>query len=395
MNSHALTIRGRNLGLVALTCILIAAVIAIPFLANASTFSGGLSVNIEGGTVQNDLYLAGFDAKVSADVEGDVSVAAFRTDLTGTVGGSVHVLGGTTTISGTVNGTLYVFGGITRLEGTVNGNVIVCGGRLVVSDSGRIGGDLIVFSAQAEMDGNVGGKLYGSTLVYDQNGAVSGNLELQSDRISLGGNATIGDDFRYQSQTNANMHVNAIVGGETIRTNSTPWTGVGDGALAPYGTMLRIVWSLVVGAVAIALMPRVMYRVAEHAAPLVGPGILGVLGMVFVPVIAALSMLSVLLLPVGAIAMLLFLVALYATQIVVSITIGRAVLPKRWRDGSRGFLLFAMVVGMIVIGALRMAPVPFLNAITMVLVTVWGLGAILMLFRDVTSYATRSAMRRG
>lgn len=93
--------------------------------------------------------------------------------------------------------------------------------------------------------------------------------------------------------------------------------------------------------------------------------------------------------------MLLFLVALYATQIVVSITIGRAVLPKRWRDGSRGFLLFAMVVGMIVIGALRMAPVPFLNAITMVLVTVWGLGAILMLFRDVTSYATRSAMRRG
>ena len=69
-------------------------------------------------------------------------------------------------------------------------------------------------------------------------------------------------------------------------------------------------------------------------------------------------------------------------------------MPRSWRDGSRGFLLFAMVIGTIVIGFLRMAPVPYLNVIVVVLVTVWGFGALLMLTRDVTSDRTRARMQQ-
>lgn len=395
MSTDAMSsLRGRNLGLVAFAIFVMMAMVALPLLGSASTFSAGFHVVEDGRPVSDDLYIAGFQAEVRSDVEGDVSVAAVRAELDSTIGGSVHVLGGTTTIRGSIGGTLYVVSGITRLDGTVSGNVVMAGGRLELRDNARIEGDLIIFGAQAAIDGDVGGKLYGSTLLYNQDGSVSGNLELQADRISLGEQATIGDDFRYQSQTNADIHVNTSIGGDTTRTNSTPWNGVGDGALAPFGMMLRLVWGLVLGAVLITLIPRAVYRVADYAAPFVAPSILGTLGLFLIPVVAVLCFLSVLLLPVGALLLVLLPIALYLSQLVVSVTIGRAILPRKWRDGSRGYLLLAMVLGMIVIGALRMAPVPFLNAIVVVIVSIWGFGAIISLANDLTAARARISMRR-
>lgn len=392
MHSH--TLRGRNLGLIAFALIVLFGMISVPLLAGASTFSAGFQVDHTGDAIQNDLYVAAFRTEITADIEGDLTLAAGSATVESNVGGSVHVIAGTTTIRGDIGGTLYVAGGLVRLDGEVQGNVVVMSGRLDLNENATIGGDLIIHGAQAQVDGVVDGKLYGTTLLYNQNGSVSGNVELQSDRIQLGETATIGDDFRYQSQTDANMHQNATVGGEANRTNATPWSGVGDGAMAPFGQMLRLVWSLIAGAVLISIAPRIFYRVAELAAPVVAPGIWGTLGLIVIPILAMLALLSVFLLPVGVIMMLMIPLALYLSQIVVSVTIGRAILPRSWRDGSRGFLLFAMVIGMIVIGALRMAPVPFLNVVVMVLVTVWGFGAIIMLAKDVSSESTRAAMNR-
>lgn len=391
---HTGSIRGRNLGLAAFAVIVLLALIAAPTLTGASTFSAGFSVKHSGELIDNDLYVAAFRANVSADVAGDVSLAALTATLEGDVGGSVHVLSGTATIRGDVDGSLYVVGGIARLDGTVQGNVVVLGGRLELEDNARIGGDLVLYSAQASVDGDVAGKLYGSTLFYAQDGSVSGNVELQADRITISENASIGDDFRYQSQTDASIHANAAIGGTTDRVNATPWNGVSEGGLSPYGQMMRLVWSLIAGAALIALAPRIFYRAADNAAPVVTAGIWGTLGIVVIPTLAVLALMSVFLVPVGLVILTLLPIALYLSQVVVGITIGRAILPRKWRDGSRGFLLFALVLGMIVIGALRMAPVPFLNVITMVLVTVWGFGALLMLLTDINASSTRNAMLR-
>lgn len=388
------SLRGRNLGLISFGIILLLSMIAVPLLANASSFSAGLTVEHSGDRIQNDLYVAALRAEITADVQGDVSLAAGTATLDSNVGGSVHVLSGSATIRGEIDGSLYVAGGVVRLDGEVHGNVVVAGGRLELKDNATIGGDLILYSAQAQVDGDVSGKLYGSTLLYDQNGSVSGNLELQSDRIKIGENATIGDDFRYQSQVDASVHVNAQIGGANDRTNASPWNGIGDGAMAPFGQMLRLVWSMLAGAALIVLAPRLFYKAAENGASIVSSGIWGTLGLVLLPVLAILLLLSVLLLPVGMLLMLLVPFALYLSQIVVGITIGRAILPRKWRDGSRGFLLFAMVLGLIVIGVLRMAPVPFLNVVVVVLVSVWGFGALLQVLKDLNSSKTRESMIR-
>ena len=168
--------RGRNLGLIAFALVLLLAAIAAPMFVGASTFSAGFTVEHAGNRIENDLYVAAFQADITADVDGDVSLAAANVTLDSTVGGSVHVLAGTATIRGDIGGTLYVVSGIAKLDGTVQGNVVVTGGRLELQDNAIIGGDLTIFGAQAEIDGTVNGKLYGSSLLYQQDGSVSVNV---------------------------------------------------------------------------------------------------------------------------------------------------------------------------------------------------------------------------
>ncbi|MCO5223968.1 MAG: hypothetical protein M9953_01405 [Thermomicrobiales bacterium] len=379
----------RRFGWAAFAIMLMLSTLTMPMSASASTFASGYNVDKSGAKINDDLYVAAFQAKVTADVAGDVTFAVVSGTLDSTVEGSVHVIAGRVTIRGTINGTLYVAAGIVQLEGQVGGNVVVTGGRLELHDSARIGGDLMVFGGQSIVDGDVAGTLYGSVLLYEQDGSVAGDVELQADRIQIGSDARIGDDFRYQSQTGANIAGSATVGGETVHTDKSPWNGIEGGALAPYGGLTRLLWSLLVGAVLIAMAPRFFYRVSRNAANVVPAGIWGAVGMVLIPFLAIAALLSVLLIPIGLMLFAVYAVAMYLSQVVVGLAIGRAILPRKWRDGSRGYLLLAMTIGVLIIGILKLAPVPFLGAITMAIVTIWGLGATLMLLTDLSSRRIR------
>lgn len=383
--------RSRHLGMVAFAIILILVTVAVPILTSASTYRGGFSVNTSGTAIDGNLYVASFRSRIDTDVTGDLALASFTGSVYGDVGGSLHALGGRTSIHGDVDGSVYVTSGNVDVHGTVDGDLIIAAGRVSLEDNSRIQGDVVVLAGQLESQGEVEGTLYGSTLLMSQDGRVGGNLEVQSDRLNLSGNATVEGTVRYQSPTDADINSGATIGGVVERTNATPWTGIGDGALAPFGSLLRLVWSLLVGAALIAIVPRLMYRFAEIAAPVVQPTIIGAIGLVSIPVFATIAMITTLGIPIGILMLVGFLVALYLSQIIVGATIGRFLLPRRWRDGSRGYLLLAMTIGVLLIGVLRMLPVPFLNMGVMVVVTFLGLGAILSIVADLTSDRYRAS----
>lgn len=385
---HTTSQRGRNLGLIALALMLAMVSIALPLIAHASTFSTGFRVDHSGQTIDENLYIAAFQSTIRADVNGDVTMASVSATIEGTVRGNVHVIAGSTTIRGEVTGSVYIVGGLVRLAGAVDGDIVVIGGRLDINENARVGGDVIIGGAQAQLDGAIDGTVYGSVMLYDQQGRVAGNVELQSDRIQIGSTARIGTDFRYQSGADASIHSGARVSGETVHTNAEPWKSVSGGALAPYGQFARLVWSMLTGAILIVLMPRLFYRASELASSGALAPIWGLLGIVILPILAVIAIVSVFLLPIGILLLLLLPIALYLSQVVIGITIGQAILPQTWRDGSRGFLLMALVLGILIIGILKMAPLPFLNSILSLIITIWGFGALLLSARG----ATRSEM---
>lgn len=389
--SHA---RSRFLGLAAVALILLLATVAMPLVSGASTYRAGLTVNTSGATVEGNLYVASLRSRIDTGVAGDLTLAGFTSSIYGDVGGSLHLLAGRTSVYGNVDGSVYIAGGNVDIRGTVGGDLVIAAGRAELRDGSRVTGDVIVLAGQLGSRGTVDGTLYGSSLIMDQRGAVNGNLEVQADRLTIGRGATIGGTLRYQSPTDADIAAGATIRGETTRTNATPWTGVGAGALAPFGTLMKIVWALVTAAALVAVAPRLMYRFAEIASPVVQPAILGAIGLVALPVFAVLAMTSVLGLPIGLLLLGGYLVALYLSQVVVGLALGRFLLPRRWRDGSRGYLLLAGTLGLILIGVLRLLPFLYVNMAVTLVVTLLGFGAIISIVLDLTSDRLRNSRRR-
>jgi hypothetical protein len=84
-------------------------------------------------------------------------------------------------------------------------------------------------------------------------------------------------------------------------------------------------------------------------------------------------------LPLGALLLAGYLIALYTSQIAVGLAIGRFILPRSWHDGSRGFYLLAMTLGVLIVVGLKLIPVPWVAGIIGAIVTLWGFGAVAML----------------
>jgi hypothetical protein len=136
---------------------------------------------------------------------------------------------------------------------------------------------------------------------------------------------------------------------------------------------------LVTGALIAIAAPRLANQLGFNGKQLIPAIPLGLLAMIILPIIAIVLMITVVGFPAGFVLLTLFLIALYLTQAVVGMSIGRFILPRSWNDGSRGFHLLAMTIGVIIIAAFRFVPLPWVWGVVSFIVTIWGIGAILML----------------
>lgn len=382
--------RGRDLGLLAFGIILVIATLAVPLLSGASTYRGGLNVSVDqGDRLSGNVYIAAPDVTFDANAPGNVSILTVTGEVRGRINGSLTMLAGRTSVRADIDGSVHVAGGDVTIHGNVGGDLVVAGGNVSLKSGSIVSGDVIVAGGKVRLDGTVRGTVYGSAVNILHSGTVEGDMQLQTSRLVLDDGARVSGDLRYQSSIDGKIAGSAQVMGLTERTNATPWTGVGADAMSPFGSLLKLTWSLLAGAVVIAAMPRLTSRVAEHASQLLQPAAVGVLSLFLIPVVALLLIVTVIGIPIGVFLLMLLPIALYLSQVFVGLTIGRFLMPRSWRDGSRGFLLLAMTLGVLIIAVLRMLPVPFIGPVITAIVTFWGLGAAVMLLTDLTSSRLR------
>jgi hypothetical protein len=140
---------------------------------------------------------------------------------------------------------------------------------------------------------------------------------------------------------------------------------------------------LITGALIIAVAPRLASALNENARQPVVALIVGLLSLVLIPVAAVLLAVTVIGIPASFILLVAYAIALYLSQYVVGQWLGSLLLPSSWNDGSRGFLLLSMTIGVLIIAALRFfLPVSWVAALVTVLVMIVGLGAAVLLVRQ-------------
>jgi hypothetical protein len=231
---------------------------------------------------------------------------------------------------------------------TVNDLIVVDGD---VTIRGRVTGDVVVVDGDVTIRGSVAGDVV----------AVSG-LATLGRRARLAGDLVYGDDRPVQAP-------GSRVAGDVKKFK------IGDAsAIAAIGLWLGFTISLLLlGVVLLLLAPRAGEAIARAGrdkpilAALVGLG-----GLILLPVIAIVACITVIGLPLG-IVLLLLILPLYAVgYLSAALVVGRLI-----RKQAR---ILAFVIGLVILQLLTL--IPFVGGLVGLLATIFGLGALLIaLFR--------------
>jgi cytoskeletal protein CcmA (bactofilin family) len=365
------------MGLVATGMILAFATISVPAFGVAGDVRSSSEIVIgEDETIADDVYLAGGTVEFLGVADGDVSVAAGQTTLDGMIAGSVQLASGQTEISGVIEGSLRILSGRVEISGTVEGDVVMAGGQLELASGGQIGGNLIVAGGDIDLRGDVGGDVTGYSLNTTFGGAIGGSSDINTSGLEITDTARITGPVSYTSRRGADVSAGAQLAQGIERQELNPWGGGGEDPISrASGSLLRIMWALVVGALIVIAAPRLADQLGSNGKRLARSLLFGLATLVAAPIVAIVLMVTIIGIPGGIIVIAMFLLALYLSQVFAGLAIGQFILPNRWNDGSRGFHLLAMTLGVILIGGLRFIPVPYVHLALTLVVTIWGIGA--------------------
>jgi len=383
--------RGSRMGLVAIGIILILSTLVLPFVASAGITRTGATVDVgQVERITGDFNAVAGDITLAGTITGDANVAGRKIDVPGTVEGSLNVFGGSVTIIGNVRHSARIVAGQVDVTGNIAGDLIVAGGRVTIPSQARIAGDLIVTGGTVDFRGTVAGRMIVRVSNVTIGGTVTGDADVSASSIDVLAPAKIGGDLTYDSASTADVAPNAVVTGTTTQNKPLAFGGASRNIFNPW---LRVVWALLAGVVVIALAPRLMSAVGKSGRRILPAFGIGIVSLIIVPILAFLLMITVIGLPVGLIFLAAFLIALYLSQVIVGTMLGRLILSGRWDDGSRGFNLLCMTVGVIIISALRFIPLPYVSGGVSIIVSIWGLGTATMLFSRLRPQAIRDLAR--
>lgn len=270
---------------------MVALVLLVPVLGFAADVRQA-EVVAKDAKVKN-LYLAGQNPTVDANVTGDLVAAGANLTVNGDVTGSVLAAGGNLNLNGAVAQSVRVAGSTVNIESVVGGDVIVFGGTVIFGTKSVVNGDVIIMGGTVDMKGKVLGSIKNS---YVGNltlaGAVTGDVSLgQVGTLNVAGTAVVGGVMKYSSQREATVATDAKVGSvEYTKVSAPAKAGYGDNAGSIiFGMLMAFVTLLVF----IKVMPKFAGSVVHQAVvnPWAKMGV-GFLAMFVTPVVMLLLLLT-------------------------------------------------------------------------------------------------------
>lgn len=319
--------------------------------------AAGRRVIVEG-TIRGDLTVVTQELIVTGEVEGDINGFAWTVDVTGEVGGSVRVVGWDVDVGG-----------------VVADDVLTLARSLEVS--GDVGRDVLVAAVSARHSGRAGGELRGELLWgLRVDGSVAEDVDVGVHRLRITETASVGAAVAWRQGM-----ISQNIRGWSARVDVSPDADVGIVAeVQPRPTdityralrllfhVLRFVGFVFLGMLLLAVFPRATRRATEHAWTRPGGAFLvGLILLLLVPVAALVSLFTVILAPLGLLALGLWVFALFAGAVPALTALGR-----RGMSSPRSFVA-SFVAAAVVWRLLRI--IPLAGFLIWLLVTIWGIGA--------------------
>lgn len=361
-------------------CTLGVVLIVVPVVVYGATFRAGENYYLNSGeTIKDNLYAGSANVNVAGAVTGDLFTAGGNVIISGPIGSDLMAAGGTLNVSGDVAGDLRLAGGNVNIASKVGGELLVAGGQVSLMPGSLIGKDIKIAGGSINYDGNsAGGVVIKGQKVFI-NGAIGKDLSITAQEITLGPKALISGKFDYYSPKEATMKSGSTVrGAVNFHKVETPMRRpMRAGILFGIFTMAFIIKSLMFMTVALVALyfagDQTKAIVKEASSNFWKEAGRGFIILIVVPVAIIISLVTVIGITLGLIALFVYL-ALITVSAVVSVLLF-AELALKYVFKKENYELNWWVVILAVLGLNVITFIPIAGGLFMFILVLATLGS--------------------
>lgn len=268
--------------------------------------------------VNGDFYSAAESISLSGAIDGDVHAVAGTATLNGSVTQDVFVVGGSAQLYASVTDDVRIVAGDVTVADYVGGDLFVLAGKLTVLSSARVEGNVFFYGGTGEINGSIGGSLYGTSETLRIDGPIGGNVQIKSiNTLVLGDRTDIAGDVQYESNNELVRAQNAVVVGRVLKNDAKHIPADPQNALVPF---LVYAFSVLI---MFAIFHNHLHTLMQEASTnFTRYGLIGIASMIFAPFAIVLSFVTVIGLFIGLTALFALAAVYVFTFLLVSIFVG-------------------------------------------------------------------------
>jgi cytoskeletal protein CcmA (bactofilin family) len=345
--------------------------LAVATPASATEFRKNDTVNVKKGEVlKGDLFATGEHIRIDGEVDGDVYAFAHQVDVTGHINGDLICFAQAVRVSGVIDGNLRTAANNVTITGTIERNATTWSETLNLDTSGKIGRSLTGGGETLTLDGKIGRDFLGFAESTNISGFIGGSVREQGNSLSISSGAEI------DGKTSFRGHKQPSVASDAKLASPLEFTLIEHKHEARGGGyfLWRVILTATIilfGLVLAGLMPKFAVETVESAGQMgasFGLGVLVFFGVFIASIIACFTIVGLL---VGVSSFMLWLVMLFAAEVVVGGIVGQWIMG---RDDDFWPFFLRVVVGIAILRVVT--AVPFIGFWVWLIVTLWGMGAI-------------------
>ncbi|MEN9920124.1 MAG: hypothetical protein RL538_17 [Candidatus Parcubacteria bacterium] len=230
-----------------------------------SVIRTGETVSVENDQkIEGDFYSMANILNVSGEIAGDMVSIGRKVTVNGSVTSDALLAGESVDVHGAIGDDVRVVAGDVVIAKPITGDLFVLAGSVTILSTASVGGDVILYSGEADISGSVGGNILGQVENLRIDAPVKGSIDVATGQLILGDKADIAGNVKYTSLATLERSPNAKMAGDPVRNDPVNETeGVAYKAfLVPLLMLLfsTLVWYLIAKQLLIRVTERALVR---------------------------------------------------------------------------------------------------------------------------------------
>ena len=354
---------------VVLLLVAVAALGSVSLTSLASLVTTDRYIVTDEDVVEEDVYVTSVSSTIEGVVDGDVVIFTGDLTITGQVTGSVTVFSsGSVVVSptGSIDGSLNGVAVNATVAGNVAGDVFLTAPSIVVSSTGTVGRDAVLFGGTVRIEGSIGRDVRGRTLRLVVDGTVGGDIDVATQKLDFGTDAVVGGDVLYRSPVGASGATIAAIDGTLTRLPVQ--SNFVYGVILWLANIVGFLGFVVAGIVVLWAMrgtsARATGNVLVHPFKSLAVGVAAVIALPLAIVVLSMTLVGI---PIAVILVLIGIALFIIGPLPAVAALGHRVLL------GRGGLFGAFVAGA-ALWRFGIWIIPVVGGLLYVLAMVWGIG---------------------